>query len=83
MKKSYILSLLFISFIGCSSSDESSNTNPAPEENLYFPSVQGTARETKTIADLGWNQNNVEPLLTFLEQKNTKGFIMELPNKKI
>lgn len=81
MKKFYFLSLLFISFLGCSSSDESPNTNPDPEQTLYFPPLQGTTWETKTVSELGWNENAAAPLLTFLEQKHTKGFILLVDGK--
>lgn len=82
MKNNSLLLILFLSFIGCSSSDESPNTNPEPEEALYFPPIQSSTWETRSIASLDWNEDAVTPLLTFLEQKNTKGFII-LVNGKI
>ncbi|MDR6966160.1 CubicO group peptidase (beta-lactamase class C family) [Flavobacterium arsenatis] len=81
MKSNYIILILFISFLGCSSSDESPSTNPNPEETLYFPPLQGSTWETKTVTDLGWNENAVAPLLNFLEEKHTKGFIILVDGK--
>lgn len=52
------------------------------DENMYFPPNDATTWETKTIASLGWNQNNVQDLLNYLETKNSKGFII-LQNGKI
>ena len=81
MKNSYLIIILFLSFIGCSSSDESPNTNPEPEQTLYFPPLQGSNWETKSITSLDWNEDAVAPLLAYLEQKNTKGFIILVDGK--
>jgi CubicO group peptidase (beta-lactamase class C family) len=44
---------------------------------MYFPPNDGsTTWESKSIADLNWNQNAVQPLLDYLELKNTKSFII-------
>ena len=61
----------FLFIIGCTS-------NPTPViENNYFPSIDGSSVwETKSIADLGWNQAAVQPLLDYLELKNTKSFLI-------
>ncbi len=74
MKKIYFLSFLFLLFIGCSS--DSSSPDPV-NETMYFPPNDGsTTWETKSIADLGWNQNAVQPLLDYLELKHSKSFII-------
>jgi CubicO group peptidase (beta-lactamase class C family) len=74
MKKIFLLTLVSIFSISCSS--DSSSTNPI-EEQMYFPPNDGSNTwETKTIADLGWNQNAVQPLLDYLNQTNTKSFIV-------
>ncbi|MBL7886899.1 MAG: serine hydrolase [Flavobacterium sp.] len=74
MKNYFTLALLVVLFSGCNS-DETTNTNT--EEQMYFPPNDGsTTWETKSITDLGWNQSAVQPLLTYLEQKNTKSFIV-------
>ena len=84
-----ILTLATFSF-SCSSDEEiiepvaiitTPEQNPT-EETIYFPPNDATTWETKTIASLGWNENNVPDLLTYLETKNTKGFIV-LHNGKI
>jgi CubicO group peptidase (beta-lactamase class C family) len=43
---------------------------------MYFPPLTTTTWETKSIETLGWNQNAVTSLLDYLEEKNTKGFIV-------
>ena len=57
-----------------------SSDSPAPPpstvESMYFPPLSGTAWETKSVADLGWKQAAVQPLLDYLELKKSKGFII-------
>lgn len=46
-------------------------------EQMYFPPIDGSNTwETKSIANLNWNQNAVQPLLTYLESKHTKSFMI-------
>ncbi|NHM03925.1 serine hydrolase domain-containing protein [Flavobacterium celericrescens] len=73
MKK--ILSLFVLSTLFSCGSDDSP-TPSTPEEQMYFPPIGSDVWETKTIASLGWNQSQVQPLLDYLELKHTKGFIV-------
>ena len=74
MKKIYVLQILFLFLLSCSS--DSSSTNP-PIEQMYFPPNDGSATwETKSLANLGWNQNAVQPLLDYLELKHSKSFVI-------
>lgn len=52
------------------------------DEALYFPPLNSNTWDTKTIAELGWNTDQLQPLLNYLTDKNTKGFII-LHNGKI
>jgi CubicO group peptidase (beta-lactamase class C family) len=52
-------------------------------ESMYFPPLTSNAWETKTITDLKWNQNAVQPLLDYLELKNSKSFIILINGKII
>ena len=46
-------------------------------ETMYFPPNDGSSTwTTKSIADLGWNQSSVQPLLDYLDLKHTKSFII-------
>jgi len=74
MKKSLLLFLLPILFVSCSKDETTSPT--IAEESLYFPPILGSAWDTKSIASLGWNQSQVQPLLDYLQQKNSKSFII-------
>ena len=78
MKKISLLFILITSLWSCNSDDGNSSN----EEAMYFPPIGSSTWETKTVASLGWNETQVQPLLDYLELKNTKGFIV-LHNGKI
>ncbi len=68
-----------VSFLSCSSSDENPTIpipNPTPAETMYFPPLTGNIWETKTISDLNWHAEAVQPLLDYLELKHTKSFMI-------
>ena len=69
--------LILIVFSSCSSSDDGNDdtTNPNLEE-LYFPPINSEPWVTVSISEIGWNENQVQPLLDYLEEKNTKGFMI-------
>lgn len=80
----------FLLFFSCSSDDgitveeqqEEEEQEQQPEP-IYFPPLDQTAIwESKTIADLEWDETQLQPLLDFLEEKNSKSFII-LHNGKI
>jgi CubicO group peptidase (beta-lactamase class C family) len=73
MKNITAIFIGFLLIIGCTSC---SNTEPSVVVN-YFPPTDGSqVWETKSISELGWNESAVQPLLDYLEQKNTKSFII-------
>ena len=74
MKKYFSFILISILFLNCSSDSDSTEENPS--DTMYFPPISGTTWETKSITELGWNESEVQPLLDYLEEKNTKGFII-------
>lgn len=73
MSKIYLILSLFL-LISCSS--DKSEPTPTPQESMYFPPKTGAFWETKSITDLGWKQTAVQPLLDYLELKNSKSFII-------
>ncbi|MCB0462488.1 MAG: serine hydrolase [Flavobacteriaceae bacterium] len=81
--KTSIYFLAFILLFTCSSTDDSTSDNDPPEDTeIYFPPNDSDIWETESASDLGWNTNEIEPLIDFLEEKNTKSFII-LYNGKI
>ncbi|RAR75641.1 serine hydrolase domain-containing protein [Flavobacterium aciduliphilum] len=73
IQKITFLTLIFILF-SCSTEHSESNTSA---DNMYFPPTDGsTTWETKSITDLGWNVSAVQPLLDYLQEKNSKSFII-------
>ena len=74
----YLLKILFCLLIfRCSTEDNlPENNDPESGEFIYFPPIGFNTWETKSISDLNWNENEVQPLISFLEEKNTKGFII-------
>ena len=78
MKKISLLFILVTSLWSCNSDDGNSSN----EEAMYFPPIGSSTWETKTVASLGWDETQVQPLLDYLELKNSKSFIV-LHNGKI
>ncbi|MCC9016665.1 serine hydrolase domain-containing protein [Flavobacterium lipolyticum] len=76
MTKAICTILIAILLTGCSKDSSESEPITVPTENMYFPPVTGTNWETKSIADLKWNQAAVQPLLDYLELKHSKSFII-------
>jgi len=76
MKPTLYSVLIFLGlFFGCSSNDNPTDENPSVNE-LYYPSNSSNTWETVSISELGWNENQLQPLLDYLEAKNTKSFMI-------
>lgn len=72
MKKALVL-LTITCLFACSSENKNENT---AAEAMYFPAVGSDVWDTKSIYDLNWNAEAVQPLLDYLELKHTKSFII-------
>ena len=57
-------------------------TNVFAKAQIYFPPNTGNTWATIDPAELGWCEDQIPELLTFLESNNTKAFIV-LKNGKI
>lgn len=81
MKSLSIVLFVFSSilFFNCTSENTQSYIE---QEAIYFPPLTSETWDTKSMTELGWNVTALQPLLDYLEIKNTKGFIM-LHNGKI
>lgn len=53
---------------------DDSNTNINSE--IYFPSITNDDWENTSLTNLNWKEDKLTPLLEFLEEKNTKSFII-------
>jgi len=51
-------------------------------QSLYFPPLTGSTWDTISVSSLGWCQDKMDSLLSFLGRENTKAFIL-LKNGKI
>ena len=85
MRIKYLLILLL--FISCSNDDTIIDNTPIDipietNEPIYFPPIGADEWETVSPSELNWNENNLQPLLDFVEEKNSKSFII-LYNGKI
>ena len=70
------ISILFSLFLLASCSSDTLAPKLPLQEKMYFPPKTGDLWETKSVADLDWKQNAVQPLLDYLALKNSKGFII-------
>ncbi|AXG70241.1 beta-lactamase [Kordia sp. SMS9] len=77
----YKFPLLFLVFLtNCSS--EATDEIPLEEtpeivdESFYFPPNNSDSWETTSVNELNWNADQLLPLLNYLEEKNTKSFII-------
>lgn len=68
-------SILFL-LICCIACSKEPLENNVVLESMYFPPIAATTWETKSITSLNWNQNAVQPLLDYLELKNSKSFMI-------
>lgn len=81
-KMKNILFAFTILFCLCNCTSNDNEVNEPISEVMYFPPNNTSIWETKTASSLGWNENNISALLDYLEQKNSKSF-MVLHNGKI
>ncbi|MEZ4803778.1 MAG: serine hydrolase [Gelidibacter sp.] len=74
MKALYLITLFSFLTMGCSSNDP---VDDGPQETeIYFPPINSDTWETTPLSELGWDESQLSPLLEYLEEKHTKGFII-------
>jgi len=81
MRYAFIFTCIWLA-LSCSSDNNSSDDQDPQNEELYFPPIGSDTWETKSIAELNWNESQLQPLLNLLDEKGTKGFII-LKNGRI
>ncbi|WGD34037.1 serine hydrolase [Olleya sp. YS] len=72
----FVLCLLIVILFNCSSDNDDSDTNNPTPEATYFPPINSDTWETVSPTDLNWNTTAIDELALFLEQTNSKSFIM-------
>lgn len=82
----FTVALLLFTVFGCQSKEEvnpdTTNNSPLSDTTLYFPPINSNTWETTSAESLGWNAQAIEALNSYLENTNTKAFIL-LKNGKI
>ncbi|MDG4714382.1 serine hydrolase domain-containing protein [Winogradskyella marincola] len=78
MKLPKIVLVLFglLTIVSCSSDNDSPNDSDPQNGTIYFPPLNSDNWETKSISELDWNETELQPLLDYLENKNTKSFMV-------
>lgn len=71
MKYFFYLTVLLTLF-SCQKDTPPDNT----KETMYYPPAGSSTWETKSVSSLGWNTAAVQPLKDYLQQKNTKSFMI-------
>lgn len=67
MNKALVIIIIIFSFF----------TQKILAQNLYFPPISRAAQwDTVSPASMGWCANRIDSLYQFLQQENTKGFIV-------
>ena len=70
-----ILIVLILFVLGCNKDDDNI-INPPVESTLYFPPLNSDEWESKSPSELDWNISELGGLLTYLENNNTRAFIV-------
>ena len=68
--------LFILSFIAISCSENFTDNNEPVQNNLYFPEIDSDQWESSTPEELLWNLEAIETLYDFLEENNTRAFIV-------
>ena len=76
-----IIFFVALTLFHCSTNEVAEESNPT-DSDIYFPPVNSEIWETTSVSELNWNENELQPLIAYLIEKNTKGFII-LHNGKI
>jgi len=74
--KTTLLLFAICCIFSCAPADEVIENRNSNDTSIYFPTNTSNTWETISSSEIGWNENKLQPLLDFLEEKNTKGFIM-------
>ena len=74
--KAHLLILLVILFSACSHGNNNSDEEIIDELELYFPSLSTSDWETKSVESLNWDESKLESLYDFLQESDTRAFLV-------
>ncbi|WP_158975901.1 serine hydrolase [Cellulophaga sp. L1A9] len=75
-KTSFIYTFLILFVFSCSTDSEPTDTEEGSTENSYFPTVGSDTWQTKSPEELNWNTDEIPTLLNYLEDTNSKSFMI-------
>ncbi len=78
--KTHVLLLVLLVIFSCTKEEQ--EKTDIPYQEMYFPSNTSTNWENISLKSAGFNEEEIEELLSFLEDTHTKGFIV-LKNGRI
>jgi len=82
-----ILILLALGLFACDKDKEEDKEEsvvlPTDTSSFYFPPLNSDEWETTSPEELGWNSSELEGLLTYLEENNTRAFIVLKEGKMV
>ncbi|MFT4660659.1 MAG: CubicO group peptidase (beta-lactamase class C family) [Patiriisocius sp.] len=72
----YLILISFLILIGCKKEDETPTPDPITETEMYFPPTDSDDWSSKSPENLNWNIDELENLYDFLEDGQTRAFII-------
>ena len=84
MKNFFALLMICLFSIACSQDDQVDQEvdDDSISQQTYFPPVDGSEWQESSFEDLNWNESELDQLFTYLQDNNTRAFIV-LKNGKI
>ncbi len=76
MPMKYFTTIVLAFFLLACAKEENNIITPPDEPTLYFPPVNGDQWENIAPVELGWNASELANLLTYLENNQTRAFIL-------
>ncbi|MGJ8592346.1 MAG: serine hydrolase domain-containing protein [Aquaticitalea sp.] len=73
----FLIFFNLLAFSSCSSDSPNVLIDETPEPTeIYFPPLNSDTWATTSPSELGWNESQLQSLLIYLEEKNTKSFMI-------
>ncbi|WP_272023396.1 serine hydrolase domain-containing protein [Olleya namhaensis] len=74
--RTLLITVFVLSIIGCSSENESVSIETPSIDTIYFPPINSNNWDTVSSNELNWNSESFDELTVFLNETNTKSFII-------